>query len=45
MLELKEDLQVEVPDDFLKKLEIKCEEVLTKKLKEGDTVKVTKFKK
>ena len=45
LLELKEDLQVEVPDDFLKKLEIKCEEVLTKKLKEGDTVKVTKFKK
>lgn len=45
LLELKEDLQVEVPDDFLKKLEIKCEEVLTKKLKEGNTVKVIKYKK
>src|SRR3989338_1379975 len=44
LLELKEDLQVEVPDDFLKKLEIKCERILTERLKKGDTIKVTKYK-
>lgn len=45
LLELKEDLQVEIPEYFIKKLEIKCEEVLTKKLKEGKTIRVTKYKK
>ena len=44
LLELKEDLKVEVPDDFIKKLETKCEEILIKKLKQGKTVKVTKYK-
>ena len=44
LLELKEDLQVEVPEDFLEKLEIECEAILTKKIKEGKTVRVTKYK-
>ncbi len=44
LLELKEDLKVEIPDDFLKKLEIDCEEILIKKLKQGKTVRVTKYK-
>lgn len=63
LLELKEDMKVEIPDDFLKKLEIDCEEILIKthknqrflghrkskgfssELKQGKTVKVTKYKK
>lgn len=45
LLELKEDLKVEIPDDFIKKLETECEEILIKKLKQGNTVKVTKYKK
>ena len=45
LLELKEDLEVEVPEDFIKKLESECEEILVKKLKQGKTVKVTKYKK
>ncbi len=45
LLELKEDLNVEVPDDIIKKLEIRCEEILNKKLKEGRIVRVTKYKK
>ena len=44
LLELKEDLHIEIPEDFIKKLEIECEAILTKKLKEGKTIKVTKFK-
>ena len=44
LLELKEDLKVEVPDDFIKKLENECESILIKKLKQGKTVKVTKYK-
>ncbi|MBS3113773.1 hypothetical protein J4448_01605 [Candidatus Woesearchaeota archaeon] len=45
LLELKEDLKVEIPDDLIKKLENECEEILIKKLKQGKTVKVTKYKK
>lgn len=45
LLELKEDLQVNIPNDFLKKLEEDCEIILDKKLKEGKTVRVTKYKK
>lgn len=45
LLELKEDLKVEIPDNLIKKLENKCEEILIRKLKEGKTVKVTKYKK
>ena len=45
LLELREDLKVEIPDDLIKKLETKCEEILIKKLKQGKTVKVTKYKK
>jgi hypothetical protein len=45
LLELKEDLKVDVPDDIIKKLEIECEKILTKRLKEGKTVRVTKYKK
>ena len=44
LLELKEDLQIQIPEDFIKKLEIKCEEVLTKKLKQGKTIRVTKYR-
>ena len=45
LLELKEDLQIEVPDDIIKKLEKECEEILDKRLKEGKTIRVTKYKK
>ena len=45
LLELKEDLQVEVPHDLIQKLERECEKMLIKKLKDGNTVKVTKYKK
>ena len=44
LLELKEDLQIEIPSDFIKKLEEECERVLTERLKKGDTIKVTKYK-
>ena len=44
LLELKEDLQVEIPEHFIKKLEARCEEILIKKVKEGKTVRVTKYK-
>ncbi|MBI2658657.1 hypothetical protein HYX05_00960 [Candidatus Woesearchaeota archaeon] len=45
LLELKEDLKIEVPDDFIKNLENECEKILDKKLKEGSTIRVTKYKK
>ncbi|MBI3027761.1 nucleotidyltransferase [Candidatus Woesearchaeota archaeon] len=45
LLELKEDLKVEVPVDFIKKLEKECEEILINKIEKGKTVKVTKYKK
>ena len=45
LLELKEDLQIEIPEDFVKNLEIECEAILTKRLKEGRTVRITKYKK
>ena len=45
LLELKEDLKIEIPEDFIKNLEDKCEEILNKRLKEGSTIKVTKYKK
>ena len=45
LLELKDDLQVEVPEDFIKKLENECEEILIRKLKQGKTVRVTNYKK
>ena len=45
LLELKEDLKVEIPEDFIKKLETECEAILDKRLKEGRTVRVTKYKK
>ena len=45
LLELEEDLKVEVPVDFIKKLEKECEEILTKKIEKGKTVRVTKYKK
>lgn len=45
LLELKEDLRVGIPDDMLKKLEAKCEDILAKKLKHGKIIKVTKYKK
>ena len=45
LLELKDDLNLDIPEDFLKKLEIECEAILTKKIKEGKTVRVTKYKK
>lgn len=44
LLELKEDLKVDVPDNFIKKLESECEKILIKKLKQGKTVRVTKYK-
>ena len=44
LLELKEDLKVEVSDDFIKKLESECEKILIKRLKQGKTVRVTKYK-
>lgn len=44
LLELKEDLHIEIPDEFIKKLEIKCEEILTERFKKGTTVRVTKYK-
>lgn len=44
LLELKEDLKVEVPDNFIKNLESECEKILIKKLKHGTTVRVTKYK-
>ena len=44
LLELKEDLKVEIPEDFIKKLETECEAILDKRLKEGRTVRVTKYK-
>lgn len=43
MLELKEDLKIEIPDEFIKKLETKCEEILDERLKKGTTVRVTKY--
>lgn len=45
LLELKGDLKVEIPDYIIKKLETECEGILVKKLKEGKTVRVTKYKK
>jgi len=45
LLELKEDLNIEIPDDFIKRLEKECEDALDKKLKEGKTIKVTRYKK
>jgi hypothetical protein len=44
LLELKEDLQIEIPGDFIKKLENECEKILTEKIKKGDTIKVTKYR-
>lgn len=44
LLELKEDLKADVPDNLIKRLEAECEKILTKKLKEGKTVRVTKYK-
>ena len=44
LLELKEDLKIDIPESLIKKLEIECEKILTEKLKEGKTVKVTKYK-
>lgn len=44
LLELKEDLKVEIPDDLIKKLETKCEKILIERLKQGKRVKVTKYK-
>ena len=44
LLELKEDLQIEIPEDFIKKLETECEVILHERLKEGRTVRVTKYK-
>ena len=45
LLELKEDLNVDIPNDLIKKLEMKCEQILIKKLKRGKTIKTTKYKK
>lgn len=45
VFELKEDLKIEIPDEFIKKLEKECEEILTKRIKKGNTIKVTKYKK
>ncbi len=45
LLELKEDLKVDMPDNLIKKLEAECEKILTKRLKEGKTIRVTKYKK
>src|SRR3989338_6426699 len=44
MMELKEDLKIEIPQDFIKKLEDECEKILTERVKKGDTVRVTKYK-
>lgn len=44
LLELREDLKIEIPEDLIKKLENKCEEILTERLKKGKTVRVTKYK-
>jgi len=44
LLELKEDLQVEIPNEIIQKLETQCEKILTEKLKKGTTVRVTKYK-
>ncbi|MEK6891592.1 MAG: DUF6036 family nucleotidyltransferase [Nanoarchaeota archaeon] len=44
VFELKEDLKIEIPDEFIKKLEIKCDNILNERLKKGTTVRVTKFK-
>ncbi|MBI1935497.1 nucleotidyltransferase [Candidatus Woesearchaeota archaeon] len=45
LLELKEDMNIEIPDGIIKKLEDECEKILDEKLKKGSTVKVTKYKK
>ena len=45
LLELKEDLKIDIPDDLIKRLEDECEKILIKKIKEGKTVKVTRYKK
>ena len=44
LLELKEDLNVDVPANFIKKLEDECEIILDERLKKGSTVRVTKYK-
>ena len=45
LLELKEDLKIDIPDDLIKRLEDECEKILTKKIKEGKNAKVTRYKK
>lgn len=42
LLELKEDLNVQIPNDIIQKLETRCEEILIERLKQGKTVRVTK---
>ena len=45
LLELKDDLNIEIPKDFIKNLEDECEKILNKKLKEGNTIRIAKYKK
>ena len=44
LLALEEDLQVEIPNEIIQKLESECEKILTERLKKGTTIKVTKYK-
>ena len=44
LLELKEDLNIEIPNDFILKLESECEKILTEKLKKGNTIRVARYK-
>ena len=44
LMELKEDLKIEIPGDFIKHVEYECEKILNKKLKNGSTINVTKYK-
>ena len=45
LLELREDLNIEIPEELIKKLENECEKILTEKLKKGNTIRVTKYNK
>lgn len=44
LLELRDDLKIDIPDDIIKELENWCEQILTKRLKKGNLVGVTRYK-
>ena len=43
LLELKEDLEVKIPNEIIQKLGNQCEKILDERLKRGTTVRVTKY--